>query len=325
MSKLSRIVFAALFATSLTLLSCCSKQATTISIGINSWPGYEFLYLAKSKGLYQKHGVEVKLVAFNSLADARQAFELGHLDGIACTLMEHCQILDKSDRSPRIATVLDYSEGADLVIAREGIDSIDQLVGKRVGLEAESLGVFILSRLLDHAGLELEAVTPVKSDQLSLKHLMETGEIDAAITYPPHSLAILNLPGCKTIFSSADIPNEVVDVLIFDESVVAQHESAVRSVISAIYEAQEWSQKNADVAYAIMAEREGISPAAFAAILNDGIHITFQEEQEKFFKNEKLLDAALQTSDSILRKTKQLQNPQRYEGTVSPDLYLGSQ
>ncbi len=59
----------------------------------------------------------------------------------------------------------------------------------------------------------------------------------------------------------------------------------------AIYEAQKWSRKNADVADATMAKREG--------------------------------NAALRTCGSILRKAKQLQTPQRHEGSVSTDLYLG--
>lgn len=266
----------------------------------------------------------MKLVSFNSLADARRSYELGHLDGLACTLVEHCQILDRSDRNPRIAMVADYSNGGDVLIAREGIDSIDQLAGSRIGLEVESLGVFILSRLLNKASLDLESVTPVKSDQLSLRQLMKEGSIDAAVSYPPHSLGLLSLPGHKTIFSTADIPNEVLDIIIFDEEIISSREQAVREIVSAIYEAQSWTRENKSVAYAIMAEREGISPNDFAEIVENDIHLTPQTEQAKFFEPEGLLSIALKHCDSILRETEQIVNPPRFEGTISTELYLGS-
>ncbi len=324
MTTLPRIILKGLLAVLLATLVGCTKSTTPISIGINAWPGYEFIYLAKVKGLYQKRGIEVKIVSFNSLADARRAYELGHLDGLACTLVEHCQILDRSERNPRIAMVADYSNGGDVLIARDGIDSIDQLSGARIGLEVESLGVFILSRLLDEASLDLESVTPVKSDQLSLKQLMKDGSIDAAISYPPHSLGLLGLPGSKTIFSTADIPNEVLDIIVFDEDLISSRKQAVQEIVSAIYEAQSWARENKSVAYAIMAEREGISPHDFTEIVENDIHLTPQDEQAKFFEPDGLLSVALEHCDSILRETEQIVNPPRFEGTISTDLYLGS-
>ncbi|MDQ8179226.1 ABC transporter substrate-binding protein [Pelagicoccus sp. SDUM812005] len=324
MKSIKNTVLSALAAATLALLAGCSKPAPQISIGINAWPGSEFIYLAKVKGFYAKRGVEVKLVSFSSLADARRSFELGHLDGIACTLVEHCQILDNSDRNPQIALVLDYSAGGDVVIAREGIRSSDQLAGARIGLEAESLGVFILARLLEQASLSLRDVVPVKSDQLSLKRQMENGEIDVAITYPPHSLSISELKGARTIFTSAEIPNEVLDVLAFDADLIARNEDAVRAIISAIYEAQAWARDNEAVAYAIMAEREGISPNEFKSILENDLQLTYQEDQAKFFEGEALLSKALERCDAILHETGQSQKVPRFQGTFSRTLYLGS-
>lgn len=325
MIKKPRIVFAAFLAILLTMPSSCSKSAAPIAIGINAWPGYEFIYLAKVKGFYEKRGVEVKLVSYNSLADARRAFELGHLDGLACTLVEHCQILDNSDRNPRIAMVTNYSAGGDLVVARKGINTLGDLAGAKIGLEVESVGVYILSRLLEKAKLTLDQVRPVKSDQLSLTQQLENGTIDAAITYPPHSLSLLKISGSKTIFSTAEIPNEVLDVVIFDQDCISQNEPRIRSIVSAIYEAQTWATENKNLAYSIMAEREGISTNEFTQIIEQDIHVTGESEQSQFFQGQDLLQVALKYSDSILRETGQVTNAPRFLGTVAKDLYKGAE
>jgi len=60
----------------------CTEQSAqkTLRVGFNTWPGYEFIYLAKVKGMYRKHGLDVKLVELNALGDVRRSFERGQID-----------------------------------------------------------------------------------------------------------------------------------------------------------------------------------------------------------------------------------------------------
>ena len=106
-------------AASLCLTAGCSKSDSgPLRIGINAWPGYEFLYLAQERGLYAAEGVQVKLVEFSSLADARRAYKKGQLDGFATTLVEVIQARAESDQTPEVVLAVDYSEGADMIIAK---------------------------------------------------------------------------------------------------------------------------------------------------------------------------------------------------------------
>jgi len=314
---LASLLLLALFQTS------CSKRQDAISIGINAWPGYEYIYLAEAKGFYEKHGVNVKIVEFNSLADARQAYERSHLSGLACTIVEHCQILDNCDREPRISLIADYSNGGDVIIADEEISSIADLKGRRIGLEIGSLGIYILARVLEKAGLDFDDVKAVGSDQLNLVNQIAAGDIDVAITYPPHSVNMLREGALGQIFSTADIPNEVLDILIFDQTFLSQREAEARAVIEAIYEAQEWAASNKDEAYGIMAAREGISPEEFKTIIEEDIVIVGRSQQADFFEQPEALISTLRKCDSILRKTGQVVNSSRLEGSVAADIYKG--
>ena len=46
---------------------CSPEPKAELRVGINAWPGYEFLYLAQEKGFYRDEGVAVRIIEFNSL------------------------------------------------------------------------------------------------------------------------------------------------------------------------------------------------------------------------------------------------------------------
>lgn len=132
----------------LLLLGACSEPKPPLRIAINPWPGYEFLYLAEQQQLFKAQGVEVQILQFDSLNDARRAYERGQADGFGGTLVEVLMAREQSPRHPQVVHVSDYSNGGDLLIARPGIDSVQQLVGRRVAVEPGTLNTLVLSRAL---------------------------------------------------------------------------------------------------------------------------------------------------------------------------------
>lgn len=305
-----------LFILSLTLsllVSCSLDKGMEgpIRIGINAWPGYEFLYLAQEKGFFEAEGVDVRIVELNSLADGRRAYERGQLDGLACTLIEHLQILDHSDRSPQITLVADYSNGADVIMAKPSIEGIQSLKGARIGLEIDSLGVFMLARVLEKARLTLEDVSLVPLDQISMEDNFSDGSLDAVITYPPISIRLKRDFSAHTIFSSAEIPDEIVDLLILEESLIEERPEAVEAISRAFFAAQRWAYENPNEAFPIMGRREGLSGEEFGKALEDGIHVVKALDQHRFFMPDGPLENALANCETILRQTKQISNPSR--------------
>ena len=76
--KACRMGFVLVTITALIVLAGCNKRSSEeLRVGVNPWPGYEALYLAQHRGLFDREGIKVKLVDFQSLGDARRAFERG--------------------------------------------------------------------------------------------------------------------------------------------------------------------------------------------------------------------------------------------------------
>ncbi|MEQ1633413.1 MAG: ABC transporter substrate-binding protein, partial [Planctomycetota bacterium] len=205
---------------------CCTDSAPAkLRIGLSAWPGYLDLAVADEQGFFAAEGLDVQLVEFASLHEIARAYQLGQIDVMTGTLIEVLQV-SHGARPVEIAWVVDVSNGADVAVARGRQGDLPSSGGAttlrdaRIAYEPNSLGAYMLERMLAHTGLTQDDVEPVGMDQLEMVDAMLEQRIDVAITYPPTSIALLNLPHTKVIFSSAQIPDEVIDVISIDPTLL---------------------------------------------------------------------------------------------------------
>ncbi len=288
-----------------------------LRIGLNAWPGYEFLYLAQQKNFYREAGVEVRLVEFNSLSDARRAYERGQIDGLGTTVVEVLQARSQPGRNLQIVDVVDYSDGADVILAKPTLTGKQSLRGARVGVELGSLGIYILVRALEEQGLTLKDITVLSLDQLSMQESFGKGELDAVVTYPPVSIAMMKDGKAVSVYTTAKIPGEVVDVIAMDEKMVREHTVAVRKLLKAFRRAVDFHASNPAEANKIMAEREGIAPEEFAIALTDGIRLVPASEQALYLGQGGKLSVVVDRTDRILRAHGQLSGEDRRAGAFT--------
>jgi NitT/TauT family transport system substrate-binding protein len=253
----------------LLLAGCRSGSQEALRIAINPWPGYDFLYLADQKGFFAEEGVAVELVELTSLGDSRRAFERGYTDGFGGTTVELLLARRHSDRQPRAFYVTNWSEGADQILGGPGIDDLADLRGRRVGVEPASLDLLVLAVALDRAGIAYGEVERVSLAQSEMPRAMRGGSIDAAVTYPPVSLRIREQEGVSRLFSTAEAPRTVLDLLIADARSLDRRPQAWRAVARAFDRAVAYAREHPGEAHRIMARREGIRPEELAGLLEE--------------------------------------------------------
>lgn len=285
----------------LLLLGCGRPETPKLRIALNTWPAYELIYLAQEKGYFRDAGVDVRLLEFGSLADARRAYELGRADALATTIVEVLMARDDAARDLRIVRLFDFSSGADMLVAGPETASVADLRGKRVGVELASLGVFILARALELEGLTLAEVEPVSGDQQSLREGLLSREFDAVVTYGPDSVAILREPGFHVVFSSRQMPGEVADVLAVDADILRQHPAQVQALLHGLDSAFAYLLQQPEDATRIMADREGLAPQKFRQLLTDGMTLVAPAEQAQYLRADGPLHKAVQDAARALR------------------------
>ncbi len=276
----------------------CRPPAPPLRVAANPWPGYEYLFLAETKGYYLDEGLDVHLVETLSLADTRRAFERRQVDIFAGTTVEVLLSTELSDRHPRVFYACDYSEGTDVILARSPVDSMAKLRGKRIGVEPASVNITLLQAGLRQAGLQMEDVVVVPMAQNAMPAAVGRGEVDAVVSYPPVSVQLLR-EGMRVVFDSASVPGEIMDVLAADACVLDTRGTAIAAFARAYGRAQRFAAEHPEQAQAIMARRERISVAEFQ-VARQGIRImTFDEQAESLAPGHAVERALMRTAEGL--------------------------
>lgn len=299
---------------SIGLASCTFKkqESTKLRIGMNAWPGYEYLYLAKELGYFSDEGIDVSLVEFSSLADTRRAFERGLVDIIGSTTVEMVFIKHQSVRPPVIVYVADESSGADVILAQKGFSDLNSLRGKKIGVELGSLTIYMLHLALRASGLNLGDVKLVPVDQSTMVSFFRDKQVDAVVTYPPMSMKVLSL-GANTLFTSKQIPGKLLDVIVMDARQIKEQPGLAEKIERIFDRAVQFSLQNPSEAYAKMAKREGVSSDSFRQIVENEIKI-FSKNDQKILRTEALIEQ-MREIEVVLFESKQVGPDKKIDGS----------
>ncbi len=246
------------------LLSCETTRQPPLRLGLLVWPPFELGVLAQELTFFDPG--RVMLVDYWSPADAARDFQSGSLDVVALTL-NYALDLASVEPTTRIIALIDESVGGDTIMAREGIETVKDLAGRRVGVEASALGAYVLLAALEQNGLDRSEIEIVSVDLLEQENAFRSGDIDAVTTYEPIASVIRDLGGRK-IFDSTELGGEIVDALLSKSSVISRREKDVQHLVDGWFRAQQHLTENPAQSAKIMAAREDLEPGAFLDILH---------------------------------------------------------
>lgn len=241
------------------LASACAVEPQPLRIGNNLWPGYELSHLAHALGY--DNGANVRLIDFSSAAEVVRAYRDGLLDVAAVTADEALQA-GAGGGANRIVLVCDTSDGADVIMATSGIASMQDLRGKRVGVETTVLGAFVLARALDLNGMTPADVTVVPVPLPEHEAAFVSGRVDAVVTFEPNRSRVLARGG-HAVFDSAAMPGEIADVLLTRSVLPPEQEAALQQVVQGWFRALAFLRTSPDQAAVHIAPRLGLPIPAF--------------------------------------------------------------
>ncbi len=238
------------------LLGCSEPIQPPLRIGTNVWPGYEPLYLARELGFLTRENAH--LVEYASATQVIRAFRNETIDVAALTLDE-VLLLAQDGFAPRIVLVMDASAGGDAIIAQGDIQTMQDLRGKRVGVENTALGSYVLARALELHQMYVSDLRIIPMDVNEHEARFLDGSVEAVVTFDPVRSRLLSRGG-RPLFDSKQIPGEILDVLVVRDSVLESRSDSVRALLNGWFQALEFFADKSDEAAAIMAKRLALSP-----------------------------------------------------------------
>lgn len=281
--------------------SACEQQSKeTLKVGISPWPGYEPLALASEKNFYE--GTPVRIIRFATPTESYRALRDGIIDVAAFTADEVFHYAEVRDK-PRIFLILDISNGADAIVAKKEIKTIDDLKGKRLGVEGSALGDYVVQRALDFSKNSLQAseieLKPVEINIQEKAFLND--EIDAAVTYEP-SKSLLIKAGAHVLFDSSQIPYEIVDVLVTNDKTIQERSKDLENLAQGWFKSLHYINSNYKQMMLKMSKHEETTVAEFKKGYEDLIIPTKDENLKMLGKEGSLLKPMKRLTELMLAK-----------------------
>ena len=255
------------------LAGCVAAPENALRIGTNVWVGSEPLYLARELG-YLDPGA-VQLVEYPSASEVLRAYRNQAIDGMVISLDELFG-LAVDGLQPRIILVVDVSHGADAVVGRPNMRTMQDLKGKSVAVESGALGAFVLSRALALSNMQSSDVNVVHLESNEQPTAFEKGQVDGAVTFDPYRAQLLRA-GASTLFDSTRIPGEIVDLLAVRASALDKHRSHIQALLNGWFNAIAYMKREPQAAAQRMGVRQQTSGEQFLEA-QKGLHVPTLEE-----------------------------------------------
>ena len=251
-----------------------AEDTREYKIGWSIWTGYMPFAIMEEKGFLatraREQGVKIKLVFQKVYVDGIKAYTETKLDGVA---MGSVELLHPASQGLASVAILvnDVSAGADGILVKN-INNLKDLKGQTVMLEELTVSHYLLARALEKAGL--------KESDVKLKNIPgdEAGKLfvtdkapPVVATWDPFLFKATEAGKGKVIFSSKDIPGEILDFLVVSDSALKRSPGLGRALADAWFDACAYYNDPATrpEAMRIMAKAGETTPEDFEKMLKD--------------------------------------------------------
>jgi NitT/TauT family transport system substrate-binding protein len=242
------------------LSNSTATNLATFSFGFPLWTGNLPFFVATEKGFFEEAGLTVNARDFDAMAEAFPAFNARQFQGIAPATSEVVSLF--AEGSPgRLITVMAISEGADVIMARNSVNSIADFRGKRIAVQKGGIGHFFVLQALADAGLTERDVTILDIDPATAATAYQAGSVEIAYSYPPFSsMAIAAQPDGRIIHDSTTISTVLADTYFVSTELIENEPQTIEAFLTGIFKGVEFYNTNPDEAIAITAKRLGMRP-----------------------------------------------------------------
>ena len=240
----------------------------SIYAGWMPWPYAEQAGIVKKWG--DKYGITIKFVQVNDYIESVNQYTAGKLDGVTVANMDALTIPAAGGKDTSAIILGDYSNGNDAVLLK-GADNVAAIKGRQVYLAELSVSHYLLARALEKNGLKLADVKTVNTSDADIAAAFASPTIDAAVAWNPQVTTMKGVAGTKAVFTSADIPGEILDLLVVDTKVLKANPNLGKALAGIWYETMAlMAKQNAEGAAArsAMAKLAGTDAAAFEGQLS---------------------------------------------------------
>jgi NitT/TauT family transport system substrate-binding protein len=294
-----------------------------LKIAYSDWPGWVAWDIGIQKGWFKEAGVAVDFGWFDYVP-SMDAFSAGKVDAVTVTNGD--ALVTGSSGAPSKCIVMnDFSNGNDMIVAKPGIKTMAELKGKKIGVEVGFVDHLLLLKALESANLTEKDVKLVNITTDKTPEALKSGAADAIAAWQPHSgQALKELPGSTAIFTSADAPGLIFDLLCVNPKSLGERRADWQKVVGVWFRIADFvnDPKNLDEAAKIMGARVGQSAEEYKKLMK-GTFFLGLEGNLKAWKKAETLESVFGSSkitDGFFTTNKMYKAPVKFEEYLDPSM-----
>jgi NitT/TauT family transport system substrate-binding protein len=271
------------------LAMCGALRAEPLKIAYSDWPGWIAWEIGVQKGWFKEAGVEVDFQWFDYVP-SMDAYVSGKVDGVCMTNGD--ALVTGATGKPSVGIIInDFSNGNDMIVAAPGIESMKGLKGKKVGLEEGFVSHLLLLTGLEKNGMKPDDVTIVNTPTNETPQVFGSKAVDAIGAWQPNSgQALKALPGSKPVFTSADSPGIIYDLLYVSSESLEKRKDDWAKVVKVWYRIADYirDEENLDDTLKILSARVKITPEEYEPFLKGTYILKLDEALKRWEKGDGL-------------------------------------
>lgn len=281
------------------------RRSCTIAVTV--WPGAEGLLMTREMESIRK--MQVNFMELSWPGAVMGAFQKRVADAAVVSLDELLR-LEAGGAQPQIVLVLGMSRGADAILARQGLNSVKELRGKRVGVEVRSSGEYLLACALQLHGMTLKDVEVVPLNLAETETAYAERGLAAVVTTDPWRARLLGR-GAVVLHDSSAMGLEMSRVLIVRREALAAWRRELQEIVAACLQHPPGENSGS---LDEMLRREDLDPAQWAKALQ-------AVEIPDAAGNRRLLSAGAEGLATVLLK---MQSRMREQGLLTREIEVES-
>ncbi|CAM2010489.1 putative urea ABC transporter substrate-binding protein [Acanthopleuribacter pedis] len=220
------------------------KVAWSIYVGWMPWP------YAEESGILKKwadaHNIEIELVQMDYVASI-EAYVAGQVDACVMTNMEMLNMPAASGIDSTALIIGDYSNGNDALLVRDGLTA-KTIKGQEISLVELTVSHYLLNRFLEKNNMKEKDVRVINTSDSDIGPIFLSNDSQkAVVTWNPIVMQIEQHPGITKLFSSADVPGEIIDLMAVNTKTLKKNPALGKALVGAWYEVMSvMSRRGAD-------------------------------------------------------------------------------
>ena len=242
MTKLSKFLVTALLASTVgfgATLPAPAQAKTDFKVAWSIYVGWMPWGYAADSGIVKKwadqYGITIEVTQFNDYVESMNQYTAGAYDAVTLTNMDGLSIPAAGGVDTTAVIIGDFSNGNDAVILKDQTE-LAAIKGQNVNLVEFSVSHYLLARALESAGMSERDVKVINTSDPDMVGAFQTPDVTAMVTWNPMVSEILALPDATNVFNSADIPGEIIDMMVANTDVLAANPDFGKALVGIWYD-----------------------------------------------------------------------------------------